>query len=92
MTAQQIVDLLNEVVVLDKAAIHCLIVNRVPCNDMLAVHPRIQVDGSQASHCSVGLLGLLNGIADLDDELIEAQFTDEQQPQFLGFRLRPKNS
>lgn len=66
VTAQDVVDLLNEAAKLDPQAMRALVDARVVCNDALADHPRIQVgrasDTDPSSPWTVGLLGILNGI------------------------------
>lgn len=73
ITVDQIVDMLNRAVWADRDAISALVNHRVPCNEALANDPTIQV-GLTSFHGiksdaknSVGLLGLLNGIAALED-------------------------
>jgi hypothetical protein len=56
--AQRIVRVMNEALESDPKAIRGL----VSCNDVLADHPSIQVQQETEGY-SVGLLGLLNGIA-----------------------------
>lgn len=62
-----VLDMLNDAASRDPAAIHALLVNRVPCNEALADHPHIQVDAGKtipnSSH--VGTLGVINGILSL---------------------------
>ena len=56
---------LNKAYTADPAAIHSIVNLRVPCNQILADHPTIQVGvnqfGSNESF-DVGLVGILNGI------------------------------
>jgi len=109
MKTEQIVTLLNKAADLDPAAVHSLICNRVPCNAALGEHATIQVGAQMGDRdgCPlliVGLLGILNGIAALDGDLIEAVFDggpvgkawDPENPpapvRFSGFRLRPKDA
>ena len=89
--AQQIVDLLNEAAKLDPGAIHLLCANHVPCNKALGDHPTIPVSAMQEKYFSVGMLGILNGIAAMDGEVIEMLFDQREKGahQFNGFRLRP---
>ena len=90
MTAQQIVDLLNEAVLLDRDGIYELMKQRAPINDALLDHPTIQCWGRDESSDGVarfGPLGLLNGIAAIDGELIE-MVIDTETRKLVGFRLR----
>ena len=54
---------LNEANLLDPNAIKALVNNRVPCNEKLAEHKTIQVNG-EIGMAQVGLLGVINGICD----------------------------
>jgi hypothetical protein len=63
------IQLLNEAFKADPAAMHALIVNRVPCNKALAEHPLIPVSyntvlNSPETTYYVGMLGIINGILD----------------------------
>lgn len=58
--AQKMVDLLNELIQIDRPAVAALIANRVPCNLEMANHPTVQVAAQHGGY-QVGLLGLLNG-------------------------------
>lgn len=60
-TANKIVDLLNELVRLDKTAMGALLSNRVPCNQDVSEHPTVQVV-AQNNGYYLGLLGILNGL------------------------------
>lgn len=98
MNAQQIVDLLNAATKCDAGAIHALCANRVPWHGVGDEDLPLMVEDAQKGRLSVGMLGVLNGIASLEGEVIEMMFTDpdeklpypDDQPQFTGFRLRPK--
>lgn len=57
-----VIDCLNTAYEADRAAIHSLLCNRVPCNDELGRHQFVIVDFLPGSEClTVGALGLLNG-------------------------------
>lgn len=106
MNAQQIVDLLNEAVKLDKSAMHALVSNRVPATTALRDHPTIEVDDAgMPGYPKVGLMGILNGITRLDGETIATKWelvpdirvsideftkTGKTREQFVGFVLLPK--
>src|SRR5687767_9721629 len=80
----------------DPSALHCLIVNRVPCNQKLADDPSVVVEGDrvlEGLNPQVGMLGILNGILSEagSDELLTAKFDKSNAPiRLLGFELRPK--
>jgi hypothetical protein len=58
---------LNELVETDPEAMRNLVETRVPCNQALADHPTVQVR-SEEGQCSVGLLGILNGLLGTDTD------------------------
>lgn len=60
VTPAEMVDYLNGLLDLDRAAVAALVANRVPCNREMADHPTAQV-GVQHGAFWIGLLGLLNG-------------------------------
>jgi len=89
MTAEQIVDLLNEIHALDPKVLKPLIETRVPCNQAIVDHPTITVDGeSPTGPCTVGLLGILEGIAGIDGKLI-AMRSDQKTGDVVGFLVVP---
>lgn len=77
--ADQIAALLNEMLAADPAATHALIANRVPCNEALRDHPTIQVEVRNDNKDflpTVGLLGVLNGVAGLERRVVAVFDTD----------------
>lgn len=64
VTLEEVVNLFNTATKADPGAMRALIETRVPCNKELASHPSIQV----CEDCTVGLLGLLNGIFGSDEK------------------------
>ena len=76
--ADRIIKLMNEALRLDQEAISALALNRVTCNEQLADHPSIQcgslprpkagedIQGNTGT--TVGLVGILNGIAGVDND------------------------
>lgn len=64
--ADEIADVLNDILLTDRTALQRLIRFRVECNYDLANHPTVQVAKSDKSlgegEYDVGLLGILNGI------------------------------
>ncbi len=61
-----VVDLLNEIARRDRTALAALINYRVPCNDLLAEHPAVQVGPPEDQ--TVGLLGIINGLCGVRDD------------------------
>ncbi len=72
--AEAIVALMNELLEMDPVAVSALCHVRVPCNETLAAHPKVQVAllrdpaeaAGDADEYSFGLLGLLNGLGGVD--------------------------
>lgn len=94
MTAQQIVDLLNDALRCDPDGVHELMEKRAACSEALVNHPTIiccRADESADGSPYFRVLGLLNGIAAIDGELIEAVFQgDDESEAPVEFRLRAK--
>lgn len=61
VTIDEALKLLNELALLDNAAVTELIQHRVPCNRHLADHPTVQVGGDEVI-AKVGVLGIINGL------------------------------
>ena len=61
------VAVLNRALAADKDAMRRLSDFRVMCNDELADDPTIQVRKEESGNCSVGLIGILNGIFGIQD-------------------------
>ncbi len=61
VTPQDVVDLLNELLSCDHAAVQALVRSRVPCNERIHAHPTVTTDGEV-----VGLIGILNGLFGFD--------------------------
>lgn len=65
-SAQDAVDVLNELLAADPDATVALMNARVPCNEIVAGHPSIQVgsggEGAEQTGFRVGILGIINGI------------------------------
>ena len=59
---QMIVDYLNELVSIDKEAMHKLVEARVECNEELVNHSTVQVVKNDNGDDVVGFLGVLNGL------------------------------
>lgn len=63
VSVDDVIDFLNEVLSLDHSVAQAILDNRVPCNFAVANHNSIQVRCEDVDvNCSVGLLGLLNGV------------------------------
>lgn len=90
MTATQIVGLLNELFKIDPGAIDALLCNRVPVNKEMLDHPTAMCDtkNTNGDFPTIGLLGIVNAIAALDGELIEACYDDETHC-LIHFQTKP---
>lgn len=77
MTPQSWVDYLNRLVELDVSAVDDLIGSRVPCNEVLARDPYVQVVQTEGSpHTLIGFLGVLNGFLAPQGYQVLAVFRD----------------
>lgn len=98
--AGQIVELMNEALKLDPRAVSQLLEHRVDCTEALAEHATIQTVKEHVSNTSgaavlvsqykVGLLGILNGICGVGDDVrgfIEAVYYDHDASKVAGFQL-----
>jgi len=70
VTLNEVVDLLNSMLELDKETTQRLVETRIVCNQKLADHPTIQVSSYRVEgQHHVGLLGVLNGLFGVDEDL-----------------------
>lgn len=66
--ADRIIGFLNELIVIDHAAVSALIGTHVPCNEALADHPTVQVRNFTGdAGPTVGIIGVLNGLCGIFD-------------------------
>ena len=82
--AKQVVSLLNEILEMDRAAISCLFLNRVPANEILASHPLVNI-WDRSGMNAVGILGVLNGILQECELEQIAMVINEQYPETILF-------
>lgn len=68
VTVQEVVDLLNEALRMDKDAVTDLVSERITVNKGLALHPTIQCIETGRGRFEMGLLGFLNGLFGVDEE------------------------
>jgi len=66
VTLAEVIAYLNELVAADPEAIGELVESRTPCNRTLAEHPIVQVLRHLDGSCSIGILGILNGLFGVD--------------------------
>lgn len=62
VTLNEAIEYLFELSQLDGFALGELVHARAPCNDELAAHPSVQVAEEEDGHCTVGIVGILNGL------------------------------
>lgn len=88
ISAQYIVDFLNELLRIDKFAITDLVSERISVNKELANHPTVQVQELVKGVQEIGLLGIINGMFGMEGDLcaIEAVM-DEKTEVIREFRL-----
>ncbi len=69
VTVDEAITLLNQLIASDADAVTALFETRVPCNDAFADHPTVQVvQWSRTGTCTVGMLGILNGLFGINAE------------------------
>lgn len=59
----RIIEVVNTAINADPSAMRALFENRVPCNTKLANHPEIQILEEKSNMYTIGVMGLLSGIA-----------------------------
>lgn len=80
---KKLINRLNQFLEYDRKAISKLFSIRIPCDDTLADAPHFQVrcygmDYLKTKQCSIGVLGLLNGlIDDGNDGIIFVSYNDD---------------
>jgi hypothetical protein len=67
--ADDLIKQLNALCEVDSKALQSLIKLRVPCNEVMAKHPTVQVDGNNVNGYTVSLLGIINGLVE-DDGIV----------------------
>jgi len=94
----EVVELLNSALKLDREALENLCFNRAKCNKKLADHPTIQVhcydENGITGKYSVGLIGILNGIFEVNKDgwgAIAASVEDNQINEFIVLKDRLSN-
>lgn len=89
---QRAVDVLNEIFEQDPEVLHKLVNYRVPCNEVLAEHPSVQVgykEDDPEKGYEVGFLGILNGIFGVKEDGYGyiAALLGSKTGKLLGFTL-----
>jgi hypothetical protein len=93
VNAQQAVDLLNDALKTDPAAMTLLFSVRRSCNKSLADHPHITVNGPQ-NHLvegpfTVAFIGILNGMFNSvgSEDLVAIVYDDSDNQNIIGFKV-----
>jgi hypothetical protein len=90
VSAQDVVDLLNEMLEKDPIATRELCETRVPCNQDIADHESIQVTSNpEKTNPRVGIIGVLNGFFGVDSKGYGpiAMNVDEETGDILKFEI-----
>jgi hypothetical protein len=91
ITPQDVCDLLNELLEKDYDCIHELISYRVKCNQAVADHPTVQVQCFKPeSKPKVGLLGILNGLFGVREDLFGIICMEVDGTRIVTFKLTPE--
>lgn len=84
--ARSLANYLNSLLAADRNAMHQLLEYRVPCSRRIIDHPTAIPSESPTGGLEFGALGLINGIAGLHGELIEACY--DERGRLIHFLLR----
>jgi hypothetical protein len=79
------VEELNEMLDRDPVAISWLVNYHARCNEKLADHPKVQVRVNEdpgGPYCSVGLLGVVNGLVCRPPFYVVAEYRDDRVSRF----------
>jgi len=88
ISAQYVVDFLNELLRMDKYAMTDLVSERISVNKELAHHPTVQVQELVKGIQEVGLLGILNGMFGIEDDQAAIQAVmNEKTELIVEFKL-----
>jgi hypothetical protein len=91
VSAQEVCDLLNEMLKVDYSCTSALFSHREKCNKDMADHPTIQVrQYPDDEYSSVGILGILNGLFGIREDGMGAICMEVEDEKILGFKLTPK--
>jgi len=85
ISIDELIIFLNELIKIDKQAIHKLIKFRTPCNEALANHESVQV-AVDFFGFEVGLLGILNGMFGTDEDKYGAITAVFDETGLINFR------
>ena len=84
---EMVVKFLNDLLASDREAISQLVEHRIPCNNLLAEHPTVQVSGMPPL---IGMLGIINGMCGVREDgrgFITAVYNDSHPEVIERFEL-----
>jgi hypothetical protein len=87
ITPQDVVDLLNEFITLDKKSAIGLLSHEEQCNDIIAAHPTIQVKYYYDDDVRVTIIGFLNGLFGVREDGMGAICAEIYNNETIKFRL-----
>lgn len=87
MSAADIADLLNELLLIDRDCVSRLVGQRAACRHELVEHPTVLVNSAKGRY-SLGLIGVLNGLTQREGQRLEPVY-DAMSTELLYFRLVP---
>lgn len=88
ISAQYVVDFLNELVRLDKYALTDMMTERISVNKELMNHPTVLVKELVEGVPEIGLLSIINGMFGLEDETVAIEvIRDKHTDVITEFRL-----
>jgi hypothetical protein len=91
-TPSDVCDLLNELLKLDYDCIVALVTNRKKCNEAIESHRTVQVQrGIDDLFASVGIVGILNGLFDINEDGCGALCYEVIDDRITCFKLTPTN-
>ena len=89
ISVDDVIELLNGIITVDKPAMAALLANRVPCNEVLSDHPTIQVQEQHGGY-HVGLLGIVNGMFGVDERGYGPICSEFEDGNLIRFKRTPK--
>lgn len=90
VSPQDVCNLLNELLEKDYDCVHELISYRVKCNQAVADHPTVQVQQLKDEPFKVGLLGILNGLFGIREDLFGTICMEVDGTRIVTFKLTPE--
>ena len=86
VSIDEAIDLLNDMLRIDPMATNVLFCAAAPVNQALRDHPTIQVGGEPGYFPVVRLMGVINGIFGVDENVCGAIAAEYDNGRIIGFR------